>query len=439
MKKQNINFAVHLSRFPRVESLLKQELLRQQDTINLIASECIQSKHVREIMGQPLNKYSEGEPFKKYYQGCDIVSEMEAYTIELVKEVFKEAAYVNVQPHSGNDANIAIITGLLNPGDKILSPHLTYGGGHLSHGAPVTVIGKYFNVMQYNAEESGWYDYNKIDKLADEHKPKIIIGGTSAYSRHIDFAKLRQIADNVGAILLADVSHYLGLIVAGLYPNPLKHAHILTSTTHKTFLGPKGAIIACTDDKNTDGEKLSFYIQRAIFPHFQGGPAINNILSKAVAFEQAKLPTYKNLMQLIIDNACALSKALQDRNVNVFTKGTDTHQLLIDLRQEKRTGANVAAALEQVGIISNKNGIPGDPYPPIVTSGIRLGTTIVSQRGFDSKDMESIAQWIREIIDIVVTGVTKKNENIILDKAKIEYIRLQVSELCRKYPIEFNL
>ena len=430
-----IDFLNDIDALPTTKELVNLEINRQKNTLNLIASESIQSAQIRYVMGLPLNKYSEGEPFNKYYQGCDVVSEMEDLARRLVKDFFPRAEYVNVQPHSGNDANISVITKLLAPGDTILSPHLTFGGGHLSHGAPVTVIGKFYNVVQYVCTDAGVYDYDRIRELALEHRPKLLIGGASAYARIIDFGRLRAIADEVGAILLADVSHYFGLIVAGIYPDPTEHAHILTSTTHKTFLGPKGGIVVCMGgDFGPDG--LTADIQRSVFPHFQGGPSINNILAKAIAFEQAKTPAFKETMAQIVKNAQRLAKSLTGLGLRVMTGGTDTHQFLVDLRPVNRTGKNVARTLEKAAIVCNMNGIPGDPLPPMVTSGIRLGTTIVTQRGLGEAQMETLAALIARVADATAEGRTKGKRPYIADEAALTTVKKEVEALCHAYPIE---
>ena len=400
---------------------ISNELNRQRNQIELIASENIVSKAVLEAQGSiHTNKYAEGYPGSRYYGGCEYVDVAEEIAISRVKELYG-CHYANVQPHSGAQANGAVFLALIKPNDTILGMSLD-AGGHLTHGAKPSQSGKWFNPIQYGVNESGLIDYDQVESLAKEHKPKLIIAGGSAYSRKIDFKKFREIADLVGAYLLVDMAHYSGLIAAGEYPNPLEYADVVTSTTHKTIRGPRGGMIL---SNNLDlGKKFN----SAVFPGLQGGPLMHVIAAKAVAFGEALKPEFKTYIQQVISNAKILGETLVNHGLNIASGGTDTHLLLVDLTPKGLTGDVAEASLERANITCNKNSIPFDPKPPKVTSGIRIGTPAATTRGFNNEDFVKVGDLIAETLK----GLQDSPENN--DKAE-ENVRVQVKQLCDKYPI----
>lgn len=391
-----------------------KELQRQQGFIELIASENIVSKAVLLAAGSVLtNKYAEGYPGKRYYGGCHCVDEVEALAIDRAKRLFG-AEHANVQPHSGANANLAVFFALLQPGDTVLGMNLSQGG-HLSHGSPVNISGKYWNIVQYGVDEiSQRIDYDKMRELALQCKPKLIIAGASAYSRVIDFKRCREIADEVGAYLMVDMAHIAGLVAAGLHPSPVPYAHVVTSTTHKTLRGPRGGLILCTND-------LAKQIDKAVFPGTQGGPLMHIIAAKAVAFGEALSDEFKLYQLQLKNNAAALCDALISEGVDIVSGGTDNHLMLLDLRKFGISGKELEARLDEVHITANKNTIPNDPASPFVTSGLRVGTAAVTSRGFKEDDMRLIAKWIK----LAITD---------FDSSKDE-ITKGVLALCEKYPI----
>lgn len=405
-----------------ISDLIGKELERQKNQIELIASENIVSKAVLEAQGSILtNKYAEGYPNKRYYGGCEFVDEIEILAIERLKKLFN-VNFANVQPHSGSQANQAVMLALLKPGDTILGMSLA-AGGHLTHGAAPNQSGKWFNAITYGVNEKDCLiDFEEVKKLAHEHKPKLIIAGGSAYPRTIDFKKFREIADEVGAYLLVDMAHFAGLVAANLYPSPINHAHIITSTTHKTLRGPRGGIIL------TNFEDLAKKINSAIFPGLQGGPLMHVIAGKAVAFKEALSDEYKSYMQLVKSNANVLSEGLLKRGLNIVTGGTDSHLILVDLRPKNVTGDAAEKSLERAGLTCNKNSIPFDPEKPTITSGIRLGTPAATSRGFGNKEFAIIAGLIADILD----GLSKNGHN----NQSIELlVKNKVQELCKLFPI----
>ena len=401
---------------PNVKAVIDQELMRQRDKLEMIASENIVSQAVMEAQGSVLtNKYAEGYPGKRYYGGCEHVDVVETLAIERAKRLFG-AEHANVQPHSGSQANFAVYFAMLKPGDTIVGMNLSHGG-HLTHGSPVNVSGTYFNVVPYGVNaETQQIDYDEFRKIVLEAKPKLIIAGGSAYSRQIDFKKMADVAHEVGAIFMVDMAHFAGLVAAGLHPNPVEYADIVTTTTHKTLRGPRGGMILCK-------EKYAKAIDKAIFPGIQGGPLMHVIAAKAVAFGEALQPEFKVYAQQVIDNAKALAAALQEKGLTIVSGGTDTHVMLVDVRNTGLTGKEAEHLLDEVGITCNKNTIPFDPASPFVTSGIRLGTPALTTRGLQVKDMEEIA-------DIIAT-VLKNPE----DKAVHEAASKRVAALCEAYPL----
>ena len=401
---------------PNVKAVIDQELMRQRDKLEMIASENIVSQAVMEAQGSVLtNKYAEGYPGKRYYGGCEHVDVVETLAIERAKRLFG-AEHVNVQPHSGSQANFAVYFAMLKPGDTIVGMNLSHGG-HLTHGSPVNVSGTYFNVVPYGVNaETQQIDYDEFRKIVLEAKPKLIIAGGSAYSRQIDFKKMADVAHEVDAIFMVDMAHFAGLVAAGLHPNPVEYADIVTTTTHKTLRGPRGGMILCK-------EKYAKAIDKAIFPGIQGGPLMHVIAAKAVAFGEALQPEFKVYAQQVIDNAKALAAALQEKGLTIVSGGTDTHVMLVDVRNTGLTGKEAEHLLDEVGITCNKNTIPFDPASPFVTSGIRLGTPALTTRGLQVKDMEEIA-------DIIAT-VLKNPE----DKAVHEAASKRVAALCEAYPL----
>lgn len=401
-------------------SAIEEELNRQKNQIELIASENIVSCAVLEAQGSILtNKYAEGYPQHRYYGGCEFIDKVEALAIERAKKLFN-ARFANVQPHSGSQANTAVYLALLKPFDTILGMSLD-AGGHLTHGAKVSISGKWLNAVHYGVEkETGLIDYNQVEEQALTHKPKLIIAGGSAYSRIIDFKRFREIADKVGAYLMVDMAHFAGLVASGLYPNPLEYADVVTTTTHKTLRGPRGGMIL------TNNAELAKKIDSAIFPGTQGGPLEHVIAAKAVCFKEDLSPQFKVYAEQVIKNAKVLGDTLKKRGLNLVSGGTDTHLVLVDLRPKNMTGDVVEKALEKAHMTCNKNAIPFDPMPPKVTSGIRLGSPAATTRGFKEAEFEQIGNWIGDVIDALAQGDADK---VISDIAQ------KVIALCQKFPI----
>ena len=401
---------------PKVQEMIELELGRQRNKLEMIASENFVSQAVMEAQGSVLtNKYAEGYPRKRYYGGCEYVDMVEELAIERAKQLFG-AEHVNVQPHSGSQANFGVYFALLEPGDTIMGMNLSHGG-HLTHGSPVNVSGKYFNIIPYGVDaETGRIDYDEMRKIAQEHKPKMIIGGGSAYSRQIDFKTMAEIAHEVGAIFMVDMAHFAGLVAAGLHPNPVEYADIVTTTTHKTLRGPRGGMIMCK-------EEYAKAIDKSIFPGIQGGPLMHVIAAKAVAFGEALQPEFKEYAKQVIVNAQTLAEALQQEGFTIVSGGTDTHVLLVDLRTVGLTGKVAEHVLDEVGITCNKNTIPFDPESPFVTSGIRLGTPALTTRGLNAEDMKEIAS--------IISLVLKQPE----DAAVLAEAKQRVATLCETYPM----
>ncbi len=407
---------------PSILDAVKNEFHRQNDQIELIASENIVSKAVLEAQGTVLtNKYAEGYSGKRYYGGCEHVDVVEDICIERVKKLFG-ANFANVQVHSGSQANQAVFLALLKPGDTIMGMSLA-AGGHLTHGAPPNESGKWFNAIQYGVKkEDALIDYDEVESLANKHKPKLIIAGGSSYPRIIDFDKFHQIAKSVGAIFLVDMAHFAGLVATGLYPNPLQYADVVTTTTHKTLRGPRGGLVL------TNNENYAKKINSAVFPGLQGGPLMHVICAKAVAFGEALKPEFKDYIKNVINNAKVLSNVMIDRGLDVVSGGTDTHLTLVDLRPKNLTGKAAEHSLENSGITCNKNGVPFDPQSPFVTSGIRLGTPAGTSRGFGEKEFEIIGNYIGDVLD----GLSANPEN---NSSLENEVKLKVKSLCRKFPI----
>lgn len=401
---------------PKVQEMIELELGRQRNKLEMIASENFVSQAVMEAQGSVLtNKYAEGYPHKRYYGGCEYVDMVEELAIERAKQLFG-AEHVNVQPHSGSQANFGVYFALLEPGDTIMGMNLSHGG-HLTHGSPVNVSGKYFNIIPYGVDaETGRIDYDEMRKIAQEHKPKMIIGGGSAYSRQIDFKTMAEIAHEVGAIFMVDMAHFAGLVAAGLHPNPVEYADIVTTTTHKTLRGPRGGMIMCK-------EEYAKAIDKSIFPGIQGGPLMHVIAAKAVAFGEALQPEFKEYAKQVIVNAQTLAEALQQEGFTIVSGGTDTHVLLVDLRTVGLTGKVAEHVLDEVGITCNKNTIPFDPESPFVTSGIRLGTPALTTRGLNAEDMKEIAG--------IISSVLKHPEDV----AVLAEAKQRVATLCETYPM----
>ncbi|MDR7344841.1 glycine hydroxymethyltransferase [Pantoea alhagi] len=397
---------------------MEQENVRQEEHIELIASENYTSPRVMQAQGSQLtNKYAEGYPGKRYYGGCEYVDIVEQLAIDRAKELFG-ADYANVQPHSGSQANFAVYTALLQPGDTILGMNLAHGG-HLTHGSPVNLSGKLYNVVPYGIDETGKIDYDELASLAQQHKPKMIIGGFSAYSGVCDWAKMREIADSVGAYLFVDMAHVAGLIAADVYPNPVPHAHIVTTTTHKTLAGPRGGLILA---KGGD-EDLYKKLNSAVFPGGQGGPLMHVIAGKAVALKEAMEPEFRVYQQQVAKNAKAMVEVFLARGYNVVSGGTHNHLFLLDLVDKGLTGKEADAALGRANITVNKNSVPNDPKSPFVTSGIRIGTPAVTRRGFKEDEVRELAGWIVDVLD---------NIN---DEATIERVKQKVLEVCARFPV----
>ena len=406
-----------------VADAIAAELDRQQNQIELIASENIVSQAVLEAQGSVLtNKYAEGYPGRRYYQGCAPSDAVETLAIDRAKQLFG-CGFVNVQPHSGAQANGAVMLALVKPGDTILGMSLD-AGGHLTHGAKPAMSGKWFNAIQYGVrEEDHLIDFDQVEKLAKDHRPKLIIAGGSAYPRHIDFARFRAIADEVGALLLVDMAHFAGLVAAGEHPSPFGHAHVVTTTTHKTLRGPRGGMVL------TDDEAIAKKINSAVFPGLQGGPLMHVIAAKAVAFGEALEPGFKTYAQAVIANAQALAGRLKARGADLVAGGTDTHLALVDLRPLGVTGKDADEALERAGITCNKNGIPFDPLPPLKTSGIRVGSPAGTTRGFGIAEFEQIGDMIADVLG----GLRDRGESG--DPAIEAEVKARVRALCQRFPI----
>ena len=407
---------------PAVLDAVKSEFHRQNDQIELIASENIVSKAVLEAQGTILtNKYAEGYPGKRYYGGCEHVDVVEEICIDRAKKLF-DAGFANVQVHSGSQANQAVFLALLKPGDTIMGMSLA-AGGHLTHGAPPNESGKWFNAIQYGVKkDDALIDFDEVEKLALENKPKLIIAGGSAYPRIIDFKRFREIADSVGALLLVDMAHFAGLVATKQYPNPLQYADVVTTTTHKTLRGPRGGLVL------TNNQDFAKKINSAVFPGLQGGPLMHVICAKAVAFGEALKPNFVDYIKNVILNAQVLSKVMIERGLEVISGGTDTHLTLVDLRPKNLTGKDAERSLENAGITCNKNGVPFDPQSPFVTSGIRLGSPAGTSRGFGKSEFELIGNLIGDVLD----GLEKNNDN---NENVEKEVKIKVKSLCDKFPI----
>jgi len=411
---------------PAVFKSIKNELGRQQEGLELIASENIVSRSVMQAMGSVMtNKYAEGYPGRRYYGGCVYVDDAEQLAIERACQLF-DCSFANVQPHSGAQANQAVFMALLQPGDTFLGLSLA-SGGHLTHGAGPNQSGKWFNAVQYDVrKEDALIDFDQVERLAQEHKPKLIVAGGSAYPRIIDFKRFREIADSVGAYFMVDMAHFAGLVAAGVHPNPLDYAHVATTTTHKTLRGPRGGMVLSRD------EALGKKINSAVFPGLQGGPLMHVIAAKAVAFGEALTPEFKAYSQQVVDNAKALAKTLVDGGLDIVSGGTDTHVMLVDLRPKGVTGNIAEKSLERAGITCNKNGIPFDPEKPAVTSGVRLGSPAATTRGLGTAEFVELGKMIVEVLD----GLAANPE----DNSAIENsVRQRVEAICDKFPIYKDL
>ena len=411
--------ADNLSAFdPEIAQSIEHEAQRQEDHIELIASENYTSKMVMAAQGSVMtNKYAEGYPSKRYYGGCEYVDVAEALAIERAKQLFG-ADYANVQPHSGSSANIAVYLALLNPGDTILGMSLAHGG-HLTHGAKVNFSGKIFNAVQYGIDtETGLLDFDEIRRLAEEHRPKMIVGGFSAYSQKIDWQQYRDIADSVGALLFVDMAHVAGLVAAGVYPNPVPYADVVTSTTHKTLRGPRGGIILAREN-----EAVTKKLNSMVFPGAQGGPLMHVIAGKAVAFKEALQPAFVDYQKQVIKNAQAMAEVFVKRDYKVISGGTENHLFLVDLIKQDITGKDAEAALGAAHITLNKNAVPNDPRSPFVTSGLRIGTPAATTRGFKEAECTELAHWMCDVLD------NMGDESVIAD------VQAKVHALCAKFPV----
>ncbi len=397
---------------------MEQEKVRQEEHIELIASENYTSPRVMQAQGSQLtNKYAEGYPGKRYYGGCEYVDIVEQLAIDRAKELFG-ADYANVQPHSDSQANFAVYTALLEPSDTVLGMNLAHGG-HLTHGSPVNFSGKLYNIVPYGIDATGHIDYADLEKQAKEHKPKMIIGGFSAYSGVVDWAKMREIADSIGAYLFVDMAHVAGLVAAGVYPNPVPHAHVVTTTTHKTLAGPRGGLILAKGGS----EELYKKLNSAVFPGGQGGPLMHVIAGKAVALKEAMEPEFKTYQQQVAKNAKAMVEVFLERGYKVVSGGTDNHLFLVDLVDKNLTGKEADAALGRANITVNKNSVPNDPKSPFVTSGIRVGTPAITRRGFKEAEAKELAGWMCDVLDSIN------------DEAVIERIKGKVLDICARYPV----
>ncbi|MCQ3828909.1 serine hydroxymethyltransferase [Microbulbifer elongatus] len=406
---------------PDVWAAIQDEDRRQEEHIELIASENYTSPQVMEAQGTSLtNKYAEGYPGKRYYGGCEYVDKVEALAIERAKELFG-ADYANVQPHSGSQANAAVYQALCAPGDTVLGMSLAHGG-HLTHGAKVNFSGKIYNAVQYGLNpETGEVDYEEVERLALEHKPKMIVAGFSAYSRIMDWAKFRTIADKVGAYLMVDMAHVAGLVAAGEYPSPVPHADVVTSTTHKTLRGPRGGIIIAKAN-----EEIEKKLNSAVFPGGQGGPLMHVIAAKAVSFKEAMSPEYKAYQKKVVENARAMAETFHDRGINIVSGGTDDHLMLVDLIGKEYTGKDADEALGNANITVNKNAVPNDPRSPFITSGLRVGTPAITTRGFGVEETKQLTHWICDVLDALEKGSPE---------ATIAEVKAKVLEICAKFPV----
>ncbi|MCX4130679.1 serine hydroxymethyltransferase [Megamonas funiformis] len=402
---------------PEIQKAIDQELSRQREKLEMIASENIVSTAVMQAQGSILtNKYAEGYPGKRYYGGCEYVDIVEQLAIDRAKKLFG-AEYANVQPHSGAQANTAVYFALLEPGDTILGMNLT-DGGHLTHGSPVNISGKYFKIIPYGVDkETERIDYDELERLAKEHQPKLIVGGASAYSRVIDFERMAQIAKSVGAYFMVDMAHIAGLVAAGLHPSPVPYADVVTTTTHKTLRGPRGGLILCRD------AEFGKQFNKAIFPGIQGGPLMHVIAAKAVAFKEALSDEFKVYQQQVLDNAKALADELVKKGFRIVSGGTDNHLMLVDLRSKNITGKEAQFLLDEIGITANRNTIPFEPLSPFVTSGIRLGTPALTTRGLKEED-------IREVADIIADVIENREDSAVIEAAKAK-----VQAICKKFPL----
>ena len=402
---------------PEIQKAIDQELSRQREKLEMIASENIVSTAVMQAQGSILtNKYAEGYPGKRYYGGCEYVDIVEQLAIDRAKKLFG-AEYANVQPHSGAQANTAVYFALLQPGDTILGMNLT-DGGHLTHGSPVNISGKYFKIIPYGVDkETERIDYDELERLAKEHQPKLIVGGASAYSRIIDFERMAQIAKSVGAYFMVDMAHIAGLVAAGLHPSPVPYADVVTTTTHKTLRGPRGGLILCRD------AEFGKQFNKAIFPGIQGGPLMHVVAAKAVAFKEALSDEFKVYQQQVLDNAKALSDELVKKGFRIVSGGTDNHLMLVDLRSKNITGKEAQFLLDEIGITANRNTIPFEPLSPFVTSGIRLGTPALTTRGLKEED-------IREVADIIADVIENREDSAVIEAAKAK-----VQAICKKFPL----
>jgi glycine hydroxymethyltransferase len=402
---------------PELAKAIASERGRQEDHIELIASENYASPRVLEAQGSVLtNKYAEGYPGKRYYGGCEYVDIAETLAIERAKQLFG-AAYANVQPHSGSQANAAVYFALLNPGDTILGMSLDHGG-HLTHGAKVNFSGKFFKAVQYGLKPDGTIDYDQVERLAQEHRPRMVVAGFSAYSRIVDWARFRAIADSIGAYLFVDMAHVAGLIAAGVYPNPVPFADVVTTTTHKTLRGPRGGLILARPHAD-----LHKKFNSMVFPGIQGGPLMHVIAAKAVAFLEALQPEFKTYSAQVVTNARAMTKVLQERGYKIVSGGTDNHLFLLDLIDKNITGKDADAALGSAHMTVNKNAVPNDPRPPSISSGLRIGTPAVTTRGFKEAEVQQLANWIADVLDHMG------------DPAAIEKARAQVVAICKRFPV----
>ena len=402
---------------PEIQKAIDQELSRQREKLEMIASENIVSTAVMQAQGSILtNKYAEGYPGKRYYGGCEYVDIVEQLAIDRAKKLFG-AEYANVQPHSGAQANTAVYFALLQPGDTILGMNLT-DGGHLTHGSPVNISGKYFKIIPYGVDkETERIDYDELERLAKEHQPKLIVGGASAYSRVIDFERMAQIAKSVGAYFMVDMAHIAGLVAAGLHPSPVPYADVVTTTTHKTLRGPRGGLILCRD------AEFGKQFNKAIFPGIQGGPLMHVVAAKAVAFKEALSNEFKVYQQQVLDNAKALADELVKKGFRIVSGGTDNHLMLVDLRSKNITGKEAQFLLDEIGITANRNTIPFEPLSPFVTSGIRLGTPALTTRGLKEED-------IREVADIIADVIENREDSAVIEAAKAK-----VQAICKKFPL----
>ena len=402
---------------PEIQKAIDQELSRQREKLEMIASENIVSTAVMQAQGSILtNKYAEGYPGKRYYGGCEYVDIVEQLAIDRAKKLFG-AEYANVQPHSGAQANTAVYFALLEPGDTILGMNLT-DGGHLTHGSPVNISGKYFKIIPYGVDkETERIDYDELERLAKEHQPKLIVGGASAYSRVIDFERMAQIAKSVGAYFMVDMAHIAGLVAAGLHPSPVPYADVVTTTTHKTLRGPRGGLILCRD------AEFGKQFNKAIFPGIQGGPLMHVIAAKAVAFKEALSDEFKVYQQQVLDNAKVLADELVKKGFRIVSSGTDNHLMLVDLRSKNITGKEAQFLLDEIGITANRNTIPFEPLSPFVTSGIRLGTPALTTRGLKEED-------IREVADIIADVIENREDSAVIEAAKAK-----VQAICKKFPL----